>query len=220
MDSPSRRDGRSPSRRVLSVRRHLPFLAFVAAFTFYCAYLQFYLADVLSRLYLVRIFCQVAIAAVVIASIRNVIGVRTLGMFASVIIALAFLATGLVLGLAVFGFILGVVLVARGALVRERVQEAHRVAILVTIVSVTISSIAIVGLEAGQHNLFFAVLFPVLISAWMAERYVEQVVRVGWDRPPAALISTLVGIVVAFLLVHQHPPLDLPMLHPVTRGLL
>src|SRR5256712_7571130 len=110
-----------PSRRLgASVRRHLPFLAFIAAFAVYCAYLQFYLTDVLNRLYLVRIFFQVAIAALVIASIRNLVGVRTLGMFASVIIALAFLATGLVLGLAVFGFILGVVLVARGALVRER----------------------------------------------------------------------------------------------------
>src|SRR2546426_8587476 len=141
-------------------------------------------------------------------------------MFASVIIALAFLATGLVLGLAVFGFILGVVLVARGALVRERVQEAHRVAILVTIVSVTISSIAIVGLEAGQHNLFFAVLFPVLISAWMAERYVEQVVRVGWDRPTAALIWTLVAIVVSFVVITQDPLVNFVMLNPLTWVIL
>ena len=220
MDSPSRRDAHPSSRRARSVRRHLPFLAFVGAFTVYCAYLQFYLTDVLSRLYLVRIFFQVAIAAVVIASIRNLVGVRTLGMFASVIIALAFLATGLVLGLAVFGFILGVVLVARGALVRERVQEAHRVAILVTIVSVTISSIAIVGLEAGQHNLFFAVLFPVLISAWMAERYVEQVVRVGWDRPTAALIWTLVAIVVSFVVITQDPLVNFVMLNPLTWVLL
>src|SRR5438552_9846883 len=185
MDPASRRKARPSGRRAASVRRHIPFLAFLAAFTVYAAYLQFYLTDVLSRLYLVRIFFQVAIAAVVIASIRNIVGVRTLGMFASVIIALAFLATGLVLGLAVFGFILGVVLVARGALVRERVQEAHRVAILVTIVSVTISSIAIVGLEWGQHNLFFAVLFPVLIIAWMAARYAAHVVGVGSGMPTA-----------------------------------
>src|SRR5947209_18933833 len=95
MDSPSPRDPRPSGRGARFVRRHLPFLAFVGAFTVYCAYLQFYLTDVLSRLYLVRIFFQVAIAAVVIASIRNLVGVRTLGMFASVIIALAFLATGL-----------------------------------------------------------------------------------------------------------------------------
>src|SRR3989442_1366696 len=220
MDSPSHRHPRPSSWRARSVRRHLPFVAFLAAFTVYCAYLQFSLTDVLNRLYLVRIFFQVAIAAVVIASIRNLVGVRTLGMFASVIIALAFLATGLVLGLAVFGFILGVVLVARGALVRERVQEAHRVAILVTIVSVTISSIAIVGLEAGQHNLFFAVLFPVLISAWMAERYVEQVVRVGWDKPTAALIWTLVAIIVSFVVITQDGLVNFVMLNPLTWVLL
>jgi alpha-L-glutamate ligase-like protein len=220
MGAPSRRDARPSKRRAGSVRRHLPFLAFLAAFTVYCAYLQFYLTDVLNRLYLVRIFFQVAIAALVIASIRNLVGVRTLGMFASVIIALAFLATGLVLGLAVFGFILGVVLVARGALVRERVQEAHRVAILVTIVSVTISSIAIVGLEWAQHALFFAVLFPVLISAWMAERYVEQVVRVGWDKPTAALIWTVVAVVVSFVVITQDALVNFVMLNPLTWVLL
>src|SRR5437899_12811604 len=101
MDSPSHRHPRPSSWRARSVRRHLPFLAFLAAFTVYAAYLQFYLTDVLSRLYLVRIFFQVAIAAVVIASIRNLVGVRTLGMFASVIIALAFLAPGLFLVLPV-----------------------------------------------------------------------------------------------------------------------
>src|SRR5713226_8593171 len=218
---PRRRSGTRPSsRRAASVRRHLPFLVFMAAFTAYCAYLQFYLTDALNRLYLVRIFFQVAIAAVVIASIRNVVGARTLGMFASVIIALAFLATGLLLGLAVFGLIFGVVLVARGALVRERVQEAHRVAILVTIVSLTISSIALLGLESGQHELFFAVLFPVLISAWMAERYVEQVVRVGWDRPTMALIWTLVAIVVSFVVITQDALVNFVMLNPLTWVLL
>src|SRR5713226_3189245 len=218
---PRKRSGTRPSsRRAASVRRHLPFLVFMAAFTAYCAYLQFYLTDALNRLYLVRIFFQVAIAAVVIASIRNVIGARTLGMFASVIIALAFLATGLLLGLAVFGLIFGVVLVARGALVRERVQEAHRVAILVTIVSLTISSIALLGLESGQHELFFAVLFPVLISAWMAERYVEQVVRVGWDKPTAALIWTLVAIVVSFVVITQDALVNFVMLNPLTWVLL
>src|SRR5256712_272358 len=88
MEAPNRRGARPSSPRAASVRRHLPFLAFIGAFTVYCAYLQFYLTDVLSRLYLVRIFFQVAIAAAVIASIRNLVGVRTLGMFASVIIAL------------------------------------------------------------------------------------------------------------------------------------
>jgi alpha-L-glutamate ligase-like protein len=220
MDPPNRRSPHRSWRRVAAIRRHAPFLAFLAAFTLYCAYLQFYLTDALNRLYLVRIFFQVAVAAVVIASIRNVVGARTLGMFASVIIALAFLATGLFLGLVIFGLILGIVLLVRGALVRERVQEAHRVAILVTIVSVTISSIALIGLEAQQHELFFAVLFPVLISAWMAERYVERVTRVGWDEPTKALIWTVVAIVVSFFVIIQDPLVNFVMLTPLTWPIL
>ena len=207
-------------RRWASVRRHLPFLAFIAGFTTYCAYLQFYLADALNRLYLVRVFFQVAIAAAVIASIRNIIGARTLGMFAAVIIALAFLATGLLLGLVMFGLIFGVVLLVRGALVPEGVQEAHRIAILVTIVSVTISSIAIIGLQWQHHELFFAVLFPVLISAWFAERYVERVTRVGWDEPTKALIWTVVAIVVSFLVITQDAFVNAVMLNPLTWPLL
>lgn len=220
MDPPNRRSPHHRGRRMAALRRHGPFLAFLAAFTLYCAYLQFYLTDALNRLYLVRIFFQVAVAAVVIASIRNVVGARTLGMFASVIIALAFLATGLFLGLVIFGLILGIVLLVRGALVRERVQEAHRVAILVTIVSVTISSIALIGLEAQQHQLFFAVLFPVLISAWMAERYVERVTRVGWDEPTKALIWTVVAIVVSFFVIIQDPLVNFVMLTPLSWPLL
>ncbi|HEX9340073.1 MAG TPA: sugar-transfer associated ATP-grasp domain-containing protein [Thermoplasmata archaeon] len=216
----ARRSSRRPASRRASLRRHLPFLAFLVAFTGYCAFLQFYLTDALNRLYLVRTFFQVAIAAAVIASMRNVIGGRTLGMFGSVIIALAFLATGLFLGLLILGLILGVVLLVRGALIRERVQEAHRVAILVTIVGVTISSIAIIGLEWQQHDLFFAVLFPVLISAWFAERYVERVTRVGWDEPTKALIWTVIGIALSFFVITQDALVNFVMLTPLTWPLL
>jgi alpha-L-glutamate ligase-like protein len=220
VERPGPRDARPSPRRRGALRRHAPFLIFVAAFTAYCAFLQFYMQDALIRLYLVRIFFQVAIAAAVIAAIRNVVGVRMFGMFSSVIIALAFLATGLLLGLVLLGLILGVVLLVRGALIRERVQEAHRVAILVTVVGVTVSSIAIIGLEWAQHALFFAVLFPVLISAWFAERYVERVTRVGWDDPTKALLWTVAGIVVSFLVITQDPLVNYVMLTPLTWPIL
>src|SRR5262249_18262498 len=180
------------------VRRHLPFLAFMASFGTYCLYLQFELATALERLFLTRIFFQVAVAALVVATMRNVIGVRTLGMFAPVIIALAFLPTGLPLGLGLLGLILGVVVLTRGAIMRERVQEAHRVAILVTIVSITVASVAVLGLEYQLPQLFFAVLFPVLISGWIGERYVEKVDRVGWEDPTKELGWTIVAVVVSF----------------------
>ncbi len=198
----------------------IPFLVFLLAFTAYSAFLQFQLSYALARLFLVRAFFQVTIAALVIASVRNLVGVRTLGTFGPAIIALAFLATGLPLGLALLGLILGVVMLVRRLLREERIHEAHRVAILVTIVSVTISSIAVLGLEFQQHELFFTVLFPVLISAWIAERYVEQVTRVGWEEPSRALVWTFAAIILSFLVVIQDPIVDLVMLNPLTWPLL
>jgi alpha-L-glutamate ligase-like protein len=192
----------------------------MAGFGLYCIFLQFEMSDALQRLYLTRIFFQVAVAALLIAAMKNVLGVRTLGLFAPAIVALAFLATGLILGLALLSVTLGAVLLTRASLVRERVQEAHRVAILVTIVSITIASIAVLGLQFQLHQLFFAVLFPVLIIGWIGERYVERVDRVGWEDPTKELLWTVAAIVISFIVIIQDPLINLVMFNPVFWFLL
>jgi alpha-L-glutamate ligase-like protein len=209
-----------PGKLRLSLRRHLPFIAFMAGFGVYCVFLQFEMSDALQRLYLTRIFFQVAVAALLIAAMKNVLGVRTLGLFAPAIVALAFLATGLILGLALLAVTLGTVLLTRASLVRERVQEAHRVAILVTIVSITIASIAVLGLQFQMHQLFFAVLFPVLIIGWIGERYVERVDRVGWEDPTKELLWTVAAIIISFLVIIQDPLINLVMFNPLAWFLL
>ncbi len=142
-------------------RKSLPFLIFILVFTVYAVYLQLQFQDALAQLLLVRVFFQIAVAALVIAVLKNVLGVRTIGTFAPAIIAIAFLATGLFLGLALLGIILFAVVVVRRALAGERIQSAHRVAILVTTVSVSISTIAVLGPEFGQPEFFIATLFPI-----------------------------------------------------------
>jgi alpha-L-glutamate ligase-like protein len=219
MDSPDPNRSR-PGKLGLLLRRHLPFITFMTGFGLYCIFLQFEMSDALQRLYLTRIFFQVAVAALVIAAMKNVLGVRTLGLFAPAIVALAFLATGLILGLALLTVTLGAVLLTRVSLVRERVQEAHRVAILVTIVSITIASIAVLGLQFQLHQLFFAVLFPVLIIGWIGERYVERVDRVGWEDPTKELLWTVGAIIVSFIVIIQDPLVNLVMFNPVFWFLL
>src|SRR5713226_188139 len=219
MDSPE--PNRSKHRNLReSFHRHLPFIAFMFGFGLYCLLLQFEMSAALQRLFLTRIFFQVAVAALVIAAMKNVLGVRTLGLFAPAILALAFLATGLVLGLGLLALTLGAVVLTKASLIREKVQEAHRVAILVTIVSITIASIAVLGLEFQQHQLFFAVLFPVLIIGWIGERYVERVDRVGWEDPTKELLWTVAAIIISFLVIIQDPLINLVMFNPVFWFLL
>ena len=219
MDSPE--PNRSKHRNLReSFHRHLPFIAFMFGFGLYCLLLQFEMSAALQRLFLTRIFFQVAVAALVIAAMKNVLGVRTLGLFAPAILALAFLATGLVLGLGLLALTLGTVVLTRASLIREKVQEAHRVAILVTIVSITIASVAVLGLEFQQHQLFFAVLFPVLIIGWIGERYIERVDRVGWEDPTKELLWTVAAIIVSFIVIIQDPLINLVMFNPVLWFLL
>jgi alpha-L-glutamate ligase-like protein len=187
----------------------------MVGFGIYCLFLQFELGAALQRLFLTRIFFQVAIAALVIAAMRNLLGVHTLGLFAPAIVAIAFLATGLILGMGLLSLTLAAVLMARASIIREKVQEAHRVAILVTIVSITIASVAVIGLEFNQHELFFAVLFPVLIIGWIGERFVEGVDRVGWEVPTKELGWTIGAIFVSFLVIIQDSLVNLIMFNPV-----
>ncbi len=183
-------------------------------------HLQLYYTGDLARLFFVRIFFQVVLAATVIAAMKNVLGIRTIGSFAPVIVALAFLATGLPIGLGLFLGVLGVVLLTRASLHRERIVEPHRVAILITMVSVAITLVALLGLLGDLHVLFFAVLFPILITAWLAERYVEQVTRVGWRNPTKSLAWTLGAIMVSFVAMAQDPLVTGIQLNPLTWPLL
>ncbi len=205
----------TPSLRV-KLRKSLPFLIFILVFTVYVVYLQLQFQDALAQLLLVRVFFQIAVAALVIAVLKNVLGLRTIGTFAPAIIAIAFLATGLFLGLALLGIILFAVVVVRRALAGERIQSAHRVAILVTTVSVSISTIAVLGLEFGQHELFFSILFPILINAWMGEEYVEQTARVGWKSPTIGLAATVGTMVVSFLVISQDALINFVITNPLS----
>jgi len=197
-------------------RKNLPFIVFIAVLAIYTSYLQLTMRDSLLQLFLVRNFFQVVIAALVIATMKNVFGLRTLGTFGPAIVALAFLSTGLLLGLGLFGLILVAVFATRAALAQQHVQGAHRVAILVSMIGVIISTVTLIGLQFEQHELFYAVLFPVLISAWMGESYVEETVRVGWGPPTLDLAGTIVAIVVSFVVITQDWLVDFVMANPTS----
>src|SRR5256712_734074 len=197
-------------------RKNLPFIVFIAVLAIYTSYLQLTMRDSLLQLFLVRNFFQVVIAALVIATMKNVFGLRTLGTFGPAIVALAFLSTGLLLGLGLFGLILVAVFATRAALAQQHVQGAHRAAILVSMIGVIISTVTLIGLQFEQHELFYAVLFPVLISAWMGESYVEETVRVGWGPPTVDLAGTIVAIVVSFVVITQDWLVDFVMANPTS----
>lgn len=201
-------------------RKHAPFAIFLAILFLLAYFLDQNLHLVLPALYSARILLQLALAATVIAILRNVVGIKAFGTFAPVIVALSLLYTGLLLGLLLFGLVLGVMILTRAALQGQRIQQSHRVAITVLMVAVVGVVMASLAPRLGQPALAYVLLFPVIITSWVADRYLQQVDKVGWGGPTKALLATLILIAAAYMVIVQEPLVDFVMRQPLTWPLL
>ena len=184
---------------------HAPFLAFVAVIGAVTLWFQLSVAPFVASLLSLHVFFQIVLGATAVAILRNLVGLKTYGTFVAVIVAVSLLLAGPVLGFLIFAFMLLAVVLARGAISREGIQEAHRVAILVTIVALVAVGSTLAGAYLSAPGLAYAAVFPVLITAWFAERFVEDILRVGWAKSLRTLGLTTVAIVVAYVVMVQEP---------------
>lgn len=110
------------------------------------------------------------LAAFLAVVVRVMIGVRTFGVFAPVLLAIAFVSSGLVGGLAVLALMLALGFVVAPALQLLRVPRVSRLAVLVALVSATLlltdRAVAVDGAVGS-----WAMAFPVIVTSVMLERF-------------------------------------------------
>lgn len=110
------------------------------------------------------------LAVLLIVVVRNIIGLQSMGTFMPVLIALAFLETGLAAGLIAFLLILAVGLSARALLTHMNLLMVPRISAVVVIVILLMKAISVFsyafGFTQGQSITFF----PLIILAWTIER--------------------------------------------------
>lgn len=138
----------------------------------------------------------IPIGASVIVLMRNVIGVRSLGTFMPVLIALAFRETGLAGGLAMFATVVALGLACRLYLEHLRLLLIPRLSAVLIIVV-----LLIIGLTALSHRMGADIglsigLFPIVILAMVIER-----LCIIWDErgPQEALVEGLGSMAVSSL---------------------
>lgn len=195
---------------------HAPFLAFIAVIGAVTLWFQLSVAPFVASLLSLHVFFQIVLGATAVAILRNLVGLKTYGTFGAVIVAVSLLLAGPVLGFLIFALMLLAVVLARGAISREGIQEAHRVAILVTIVALAAVGSTLAGVYLSAPALAYAALFPVLITAWFAERFVEDILRVGWTKSLRTLGLTTIAIVVAYVVMVQEPLVAIVARNPLS----
>jgi transglutaminase-like putative cysteine protease len=123
--------------------------------------------------------------------IRNVIGLETFGTFSPMLLALAFLTTGLGWGLIVFAIIVGLGTGLRLLLQHLRLHLVARVAILIAVVSVCMAGLTVLGAVLGIGGLLHVSIFPMVIMANMIENFTNTQLERGAGEALRLTLSTL-----------------------------
>ncbi len=117
-----------------------------------------------------RILLLVPIGALLVVLLRNVIGLRTLGTFMPVLIALSMRETRLVAGIFLFIVLVGLGLVVRRYLEQLKLLVVPRLAAVLTVVILMMASFSIVTHLLGLEQGLSVALFPMVILTMAIER--------------------------------------------------
>lgn len=162
----------------------------------------FNLASVLSSLALspqtTAILLLFPLCTLLITFLRNVIGVKTFGIFMPMLIAATCLYTGLVKGLLGFVVIIAIATLFHAVLDRMRVLKTARLASVITLITLCFLLMLIVSNERLRVELGILSLFPIVIITFISER-VFQTLQVQ-DRMD--VLMTTLGTMITLLICY------------------
>jgi hypothetical protein len=156
----------------------------------------------------------IPVAALIVVIMRVLVGLKTSGTFMPILIALAFLQTKLLPGLAIFIILVSVGLWIRSWLSHMNLLLVSRISAVVIVVIFLMAMLAIVSYRAGVDQALTVTFFPIIILAWTIERMsilweeegVKEVLRQGGG---SLLVATLAYLAMSIPLV-EHLTFNFP----------
>jgi hypothetical protein len=171
-----------------------------------------------------RMLLLLPFGALVVCLMRIVVGIKTSGTFMPVLIAVAFVQTSLLPGLAAFIGVVTLGLLMRGYLSSLNLLLVARISALIVLVLFITAAISIIGYQMGYSTGMTVTFFPMVIMAWTIER-----MSILWEEEGAREVITqgvgsLLVAVAAFLVMSaplaSHLSFNFPELHLVVLGLI
>lgn len=117
-----------------------------------------------------NILIMLPVGGLVLAFLRQVIGVKTFGTFMPVLIALAFRETGVAVGIVFFTFVVALGLFIRNYFDRLKLLLVPRLAAVLTVVVLVLSMIAMITNQLGLVVGLSISLFPIVVLTMTIER--------------------------------------------------
>jgi hypothetical protein len=147
-----------------------------------------------------RVLLAVPIGALMLALLRNVVGISTFGTFLPVLVALALRESNLLTGLLMFAGVVVLGLFGRMLMDRLHLLLVPRLCIVLCLVVIAVVTLAVVGRTLEERDLLSGVLFPIVIITMLIERFSisideegmrSSVTRLAWTAVVTMLVYPL-----------------------------
>lgn len=152
----------------------------------------------------ISLLLMLPIIATLVAFFRQVIGIKAFGIYTPSIITFALIAfdpNGIKYGIAIFASVILVGMVSRLILKHFRLLYLPRVAITLSIVSLAILGILVLGGSLQRTGLASISIFPLLIMITLSEKFVAAQIEKGNRVAFILAIETLIISVIGYYLV-------------------
>lgn len=154
------------------------------------------------------------LVATLIAFFRQAIGIKAFGIYTPTIVIFAFLNIGIKYAGAIFVSIILVGILARLILQSFRLLYLSRVAITITIVTLVILAILVIGGIFQRTGLAAVSIFPLLIMITIVEKFVAAQIEKGTRTALTLALETLVIALAGYYIVSWKMTVDFIASYP------
>jgi hypothetical protein len=142
----------------------------------------------------------VPLGAAVVVFFRQTLGVRLLGPFRSILIAVAFQITGILPGLLFLVLIIGIIVAVRPLLKTLRLPYFARISIMLSAVSLIMILVILSCEWLGMKLVEQVAYFPIVVICLTAEGFARTVLKEGWGSAlwrggMTALVAVLITLI-------------------------
>ncbi|MEA3469188.1 MAG: UUP1 family membrane protein [Thermodesulfobacteriota bacterium] len=117
-----------------------------------------------------KLLLLIPLGALVVVILRNLVGIQTSGTFMPILIALTFLQTSLLWGLALFLVVVSVGLFMRSYLSHLNLLLVPRISAVLVFVIIIFVAISVISLKLDFEKGLQVTFFPMIIISWTIER--------------------------------------------------
>jgi len=163
---------------------------------------------------LVVLLLLLPLAIMLIALARLLIGIQGLGIFTPVMVAVVFLATGIVPGLLLFLVILLIEILVILLLRKLKIHFMTKMALVLLIVCLGFFPLLLLSLKFNPPSLFNSSLIPILILILIGENLAEVQLRKSPKKAIRATVETLILASLAFFVLNSAGLRKITLLYP------